>query len=121
MGFPRPEYWSGLPSPSSGALPSTGIEPAFRALAGRFFTTEPPGKLVRLFAAAAAKSLQSCPTLCVYLMPNSFVYLKLLFFPSLLLSAASCPITVLCSSPSNLLSEQVNQQYFVRVLYLRYR
>ena len=29
---------------SSGNLPNTGIEPMSPALAGRFFTTEPPGK-----------------------------------------------------------------------------
>ena len=28
----------------SGDVPGPGIEPAFSALAGRFFTTEPPGK-----------------------------------------------------------------------------
>ena len=28
MGFPRQEYWSGLPLPSSGDLPNPGIEPA---------------------------------------------------------------------------------------------
>ena len=44
MGFPRHEYWSGLPFPPSGALPHPGIKPASPALAGRFFTTEPPGK-----------------------------------------------------------------------------
>ena len=44
MGFPRQEYWSGLPFPPPGDLPSPGIEPASAALAGRFFTTEPPGK-----------------------------------------------------------------------------
>ena len=27
MGFPRQEYWSGLPFPSPGDLPSPGIEP----------------------------------------------------------------------------------------------
>ena len=32
-------------------------------IAGIFFTTEPPGKPT-IFPAAAAKSLQSCPTLC---------------------------------------------------------
>ena len=26
MGFPRQEYWSGLPSPSPGDLPNLGIE-----------------------------------------------------------------------------------------------
>ena len=47
IGFPRQEYWSGLPFPSLGDLPDPGIKPtslASLALAGRFFTTEPPGK-----------------------------------------------------------------------------
>ena len=41
-GFPRQEYWSGLPFPSPGDLPDPGIEPMSPALAGGFFTTEPP-------------------------------------------------------------------------------
>ena len=47
MGFPKQEHWSGLPSPSPGGAPDTGIKPsspASPALAGGFFTTEPPGK-----------------------------------------------------------------------------
>ena len=47
MGFSRQEYWSGLPFPPSEDLPDPGIEPkssASPAVAGRFFTTEPPGK-----------------------------------------------------------------------------
>ena len=43
----RQEYWSGLPFPTPGDLPDSGIEPTFPAspaLAGGFFTTEPPGK-----------------------------------------------------------------------------
>ena len=44
MEFPKQDYWSGLPFPSPGDLPSPGIEPASPALAGGFFTTEPPGK-----------------------------------------------------------------------------
>ena len=28
MGFPRQEYWGGLPSPSPGNLPNPGIKPA---------------------------------------------------------------------------------------------
>ena len=43
-GFPRQEYWGGLPFPSPGDLPDPGIELASPALAGRFLTTEPPGK-----------------------------------------------------------------------------
>ena len=64
MEFSRQEYWSRLPSPTPGDVPHLGIEqmsalpfptpgdlpdpgikPASPALAGRFFTSEPPGKL----------------------------------------------------------------------------
>ena len=44
-GFSGQEYWSELPFPSLGDLPNPGIEPASPALAGEFFTTEPPGEL----------------------------------------------------------------------------
>ena len=44
MGLLRQEYWSGLPFPSSEDLPDLVIRSASPALAGRFFTTEPPGK-----------------------------------------------------------------------------
>ena len=44
VGFPRQEYWGGLPFPTPGDIPDPGIEPVFPALAGRFFTTESPGK-----------------------------------------------------------------------------
>ena len=44
LGFPRQEYWSGLPFPSPEALPDPGIEPVSPSLAGRLLTTEPPGK-----------------------------------------------------------------------------
>ena len=42
MGFSGKESWSGLPFPPLGDLPDPGIELASPALAGRFFTTEPP-------------------------------------------------------------------------------
>ena len=44
MGFPRQAYWSGLPFPSPEDLPDPGMELTSPALAGGFFTTEPPGK-----------------------------------------------------------------------------
>ena len=61
MEFSRQEYCGGLPLFSPGDLPDPGIEPTSLAsltLAGGFLTTASPA------AAAAAKSLQSCPTLC---------------------------------------------------------
>ena len=44
MGFSRQVHWSGLPFPPPGNLPDPGSEPTSPALAGGFFTTEPPGK-----------------------------------------------------------------------------
>ena len=44
MGFPRQEYWSGLPCPPPGDLPNPGIELTSPALAVKFFTAEPTGK-----------------------------------------------------------------------------
>ena len=46
MGFPMQEYSSGLPFPSPEDLLEPGIQPASPvspAMAGRFFTTAPPG------------------------------------------------------------------------------
>ena len=43
-GFFRQEYWSGFPCPPPRDLPHPGIEPTPPALAGGFFTTEPPGR-----------------------------------------------------------------------------
>ena len=47
MDFSRQEYWSALPFPPSGDRPDSGIKPwspVSPALAGGFFTTEPPEK-----------------------------------------------------------------------------
>ena len=44
MEFSRQELWSGLTFPSPGDLPNQGIKLTSPALAGGFFTTEPPGK-----------------------------------------------------------------------------
>ena len=44
MGFSRQGYWSGLPFPSPGDLPDSGIEPGFPAFQAEALTSEPPGK-----------------------------------------------------------------------------
>ena len=49
MGFPRQEYWNELPFPTPRNLPNPGIKPEPPALAGRFFTTQPPGKLIYIY------------------------------------------------------------------------
>ena len=59
MGFPRQEYWSGLPFLLPGDRPDPDIEPRSPALQADT-TLNHQGSP----AATAAKSLQSCPTLC---------------------------------------------------------
>ena len=44
MGFSRQACWSELSFPSPWDLPNPGIEPWSPALAGGFFSAEPPGK-----------------------------------------------------------------------------
>ena len=44
MGFPRQEYWSGLPFPPSEDLPDPGIKPRYPVLQGNYSPLEPPGK-----------------------------------------------------------------------------
>ena len=56
MGFPRQEYWRGLPFPFPGGLPVPGMEPMSPALANRFFTTEPLWKPKHLLDVAKIES-----------------------------------------------------------------
>ena len=49
-GFPRQKYWRGLPCPSPGDLSTPGTERTPPALAGEFFTIEPPEKLSAHFS-----------------------------------------------------------------------
>ena len=44
MGFSRQECWSGLPFPSPGDLPNSGIEPGSLPLEADALTSQPPGK-----------------------------------------------------------------------------
>ena len=67
MAFTRQEYWSGLSFPPPGDLPVPGIKPVSLELTDGLFTTELPhlgSPDISFAAAATAKSLQSCPTLC---------------------------------------------------------
>ena len=60
MEFSRQEYWSGLPFPTPGDFPNSGIEPtslASPALVDGFFTTVSPGKLKSLLCVIYHNSL----------------------------------------------------------------
>ena len=72
MGFPRQKYWSGLPFPPPRNLSHPGIRPASPALAGIFFTTEPPGKSQILITLVRFYVL--CKTLQMFLVSNFLVH-----------------------------------------------
>ena len=72
MGFPRQKHWSGLPFFSPRHLPDPGIVPVSPAFAGRFFTTEPPGKpsiIQTLQLRLTAKSVQSLSHVQLFATP----------------------------------------------------
>ena len=60
-----PEYWSALPSPTPENLPDPGIKPVTCSKQSLYHCTTGEASNGKTAAAtAAAKSLQSCPTLC---------------------------------------------------------
>ena len=68
------EYWSGLPFPFPGDLPDPGTEPvspASPALAGGFFTTEPPGKHIYTYT-HTHKYMYVCVYMYVYEVAQSY-------------------------------------------------
>ena len=56
MGFPRQEYWSGVPFPSLGDLPDPEIELVSPTLTGGFLTSESPGKPISSFSSVRSLS-----------------------------------------------------------------
>ena len=62
MEFPRQEYYSGFPFPSLGDHSDLGIEPASPmspALAGGFFTVEPPGSPTQMFKETLFRTIKT--------------------------------------------------------------
>ena len=50
MGFPRQEYWSGLPFPPPGDLPDPGTEPVSPTFQADSLPSEPRGKPINTYA-----------------------------------------------------------------------
>ena len=67
MGFPRQEYWSGLPFPPPGDLHDPGIKSLSPgpAVAGRFFKTEPPGKPTVEYYSATKNEVVPFAAICI--------------------------------------------------------
>ena len=86
MGFSRQKYWSGLPFPSPGNLPDSGIKHASPPLTGGFFTTEPPGKprgilrwSANLHRAEGSRKLIHTQSLALWGRLSSFLHFLVLF------------------------------------------
>ena len=85
-GFSRQKYWSGLPFPSPGDLPDSGIRHASHPSTGGFFTTEPPGKprgilwwSANLHGAEGSRELICTQSLAVWGRLSSFLCFLVLF------------------------------------------
>ena len=84
MGFSRQEYWSGLPFPSPGDLPDSGIKPWSPALQADALTSEPPGK----------PHFPQFALIYVHCEANHlFLCLSLLLLLQSLPASGSCPMT----------------------------
>ena len=59
VGFPRQEYWNGLPFAPPGIFPTQGWNPHLLYCQGRFFITEPSGKLPVTLSLLISSSVMS--------------------------------------------------------------
>ena len=124
-GFPRQEYWSGLPRPSPGDLPSPGIKPWSPTLQADSLPSEPPGKpgekrnrKYQFSSKVICQNIPSNPTsyamkcwgkcnftyFCMYSVMNQFLALKkklFFFLANYPLAIALCPSVQLQTSPYN--------------------
>ena len=66
MGFPRQEYWSGLPFPSPENFPNSRIEPESPALQVDSLLTEPPGKPILRHKCASINHV--CSTRIIFIL-----------------------------------------------------
>ena len=56
-GFSRQDYWNELSVPAPEDLPDAGMKTVSPALTGRFFSTEPPGKLIVVYITYLLKKI----------------------------------------------------------------
>ena len=93
MGFSRQEYWNGLPFPSPGDLPNSGIEPGSPELHAGSLLSEPPGKSLKYLM-----QCKCCVNSCWFMTNSSFalwnvleIFLHSIFYSWLVTSADEEP------------------------------
>ena len=74
MGFPRQEYWSGVPFPLQGNLPDPGMEPGSPALQADALPPEPAGKPNKLSETQKGEPQREVPLLYRRLPLSSQLY-----------------------------------------------
>ena len=68
MEFPRQEYQSGLPFPSPGCLPNTGIEPGSPVLEVDSLLSEPPGEPITPLASLKDLPMEKRKLVCLFFL-----------------------------------------------------
>ena len=66
MGFPRQEYWSGLPCPSPGDFPNPGIKPGSPALQADSLPSESPGEVWLIYNVVLVSVVQQSDSVYMY-------------------------------------------------------
>ena len=102
MGFSTQEYWSGLPFPSPGDLPDSGIEPGSPALQADALPSKPPGKPMKVtrllhfffFLTYSKTSLYFSSVLNVSLSPDLNHIFLLIPFWAYLSIFKNCKVTL---------------------------
>ena len=104
VGFPRQEYWSGLPFSSPGDFPYPGIEPRSPVLQAGSLPSEPPGKPI-----LTGKMTNSAFPfrICV----DSFYFLWILYYRNHLFSAITALPT--CQEPGERYRPWIKKHYFL--------
>ena len=106
MEFSRQEYWSGVPFPSLGDLPSPGIEPWCPALQADSLSSEPPGKHSK--RVYKLQILTNTSLSDIFLWISTGTWIKIVFFPSANLSLVS----LICRPPRTE-HKRVEGKYFL--------
>ena len=84
MGFSRQDYWSGLPFPSPGDLPDSGIEPGSPALQVDALPSKPQGKPKCYFKCRLFPLVCCCDCLRPHELQQHQAYLSITISQSLL-------------------------------------
>ena len=95
MGFPRKEYWNGMPFPPLGDLPNPGIELGSPALQADALLSEPPRKPIKNISTLKRIATSSVSEQQVQNVLNFHSTLLTVTFMAIYNPALNCPFSII--------------------------